>query len=538
VKTSDDLRTLPLIVLRNLVPLPGEEVAIELTRPESVATAERLASGDACALAVQDEAWREEVPALDEGMDALLGVAVTARVEASERKNGASVLRVTVLGRAELDGVAANDAGPRRSAVVRPIAARGDEALLARLGGLVGDQRDALSDAARALLDASGDAGVDAGAALDAVAPTFAADASERRALLLESDPARRLALLAPWIERRRAWAATVGGFEVLPPDQLDEVWVLRDDGPARIEAKLAAGEITEREADELRQYREKGFVLWPGLIDEAEIDALVRDVRSIGEHPGRFVTTDHRRGAFYRFSGPDFDAYESIFDTYVNFASARRVSYHPRILRFLELLFEEPPVAMQQLLFQRSNQHKMHQDTAYVRVQEPLRMAATWIALEDVVEGRGELAYYEGSHRIPHQVFSTGGKWFDLEHDDEDASVRHVVEESERLGCTKHGFLAKKGDVFLWAADLVHGSAPRTRPDEETRLSCVTHYSPLSAKPLWFLFTPDRCGLAPYGERAFVASSHYALADGAPLPDLASGDAPLAPGLKHPLPS
>lgn len=539
--TKVEPHTLPLIVLRNVVPLPGESVALDLVRASSLATAAGLAVGDHCALALQVEPWRESLPPLIDLLDALHDVVLVARVEALEGDGEARTLRAVVLERAELVAVAGADGDlggtggdEERSAAVRTIVPRHDARTLERLRAVIGDQLDAVGEAARSVL-ARGD---DASRAADAVAPTFAADAQERTALALEVDPGRRVDLLAALVERRRAWSATVGGFEILPPQELDEIWVLRDDAPERVESLLASGAITHEEAQDLVHYREKGFVVWPGLVDEADIDALVHDVRSIQRHPGRFVTTDHRRGAFYRYSDDGFDAYESIFDTYVNFASARRVSYHPRVLRFLELLFEEPPVAMQQLLFQRSNQHRMHQDTAYVRVQEPLRMAATWIALEDVVEGRGELAYYEGSHRIPHQVFSSGSKWFDLEHDDEDASVRHVVEESERLGCERRSFIAKKGDVFLWAADLVHGSAPRTRPEEETRLSCVTHYSPLSAKPLWFLFTPDRCGLAPYGDRAFVASSHYALEDGRPLPDVAAGDAALTPGLKHPLPS
>jgi ectoine hydroxylase-related dioxygenase (phytanoyl-CoA dioxygenase family) len=161
--------------------------------------------------------------------------------------------------------------------------------------------------------------------------------------------------------------------------------------------------------------------------------------------------------------------------------------------------------------------------------VQQPLHLSATWIALEDVVEGRGELVYLEGSHRIPHQIFKDGVKWFNLERDDAAAAIRYVEEESAKLRCPKKSFLAKKGDVFLWAADLVHGSATRTRPDHETRLSCVTHYVPKTAQPLWFMFSPDRRGLEPWGERAWLASSHYE------LPRTTSGL--LTPTLKLPLP-
>ena len=65
--------------------------------------------------------------------------------------------------------------------------------------------------------------------------------------------------------------------------------------------------------------------------------------------------------------------------DTYVNFESARRVCFHPKVLHFLQLLFEERPVAFQQLLFQRSNGHPLHQDTAYVTLEKPLEIINIW---------------------------------------------------------------------------------------------------------------------------------------------------------------
>jgi hypothetical protein len=226
-------------------------------------------------------------------------------------------------------------------------------------------------------------------------------------------------------------------------------------------------------------------------------------------------VTTDHRHGLPYRYSDADFDAYESIFDLYVNFESAGRLCYHPTILRFLELLFEARPVAFQQLLFQRSNQHQLHQDTAYVGVDQPLLMAATWIALEDVVQGRGELTYFEGSHRIPHFFFKDGSKRFGYGKDDPAPVARHMQEHMRALGCRKHDFLARKGDVFLWAADLVHGSNPRTRPDHETRRACVTHYCPETTRPFWFRVFKGHRGFQEWGKSARIASCYYALPKG-----------------------
>jgi len=290
------------------------------------------------------------------------------------------------------------------------------------------------------------------------------------------------------------------------------DLWPMLPGAANRLARAVAAGDMTPDEASQLTQFATRGYVIFPRAIEPELLDRLVRDVRSIADHPGRFVITDHKNGRAQRFSGADFDAYESIFDTYVNFESARRVCFHPVVLRFLTLLFDTPPLAFQQLLFQRSNQHPLHQDTSVVCVEEPLLMAASWIALEDVVPGRGELTYYEGSHRILAYAYADGTRRFNPKVDDAEAARRHLVEQCERLGCKKQDFFAKKGDVFVWAADLVHGSNPRTRPEYETRLSLVTHYCPTTTTPFWFRFHPQHRTAIPFEGKARLASALYTL--------------------------
>ncbi len=105
--------------------------------------------------------------------------------------------------------------------------------------------------------------------------------------------------------------------------------------------------------------------------------------------------------------------------------------------------------------------------------------LAASWIALEDVTEGSGELAYFDRSHKLPHYLFKDGTKRVDFKVDDYVACARMLEDMCKSRGLAYERLLAKKGDVFFWAADLVHRSHPRTLPDDTSRLSCVTHYCP-----------------------------------------------------------
>jgi ectoine hydroxylase-related dioxygenase (phytanoyl-CoA dioxygenase family) len=177
--------------------------------------------------------------------------------------------------------------------------------------------------------------------------------------------------------------------------------------------------------------------------------------------------------------------------------------------------VFDTKPVACQQLLFQRSNGHRVHQDTSVVAVEDPMLLTASWIALEDVTEGSGELAFYDKSHRLPHYLFNDGTKRIDFTVDDNDLYVAELEKACRRQSMTYERFLAKKGDVFFWTADLVHRSHPRTLPDDTSRLSCVTHYHPATTTPFWFRHHPDRRQMIELGDRGSYVSTHYKLAPG-----------------------
>ncbi len=168
--------------------------------------------------------------------------------------------------------------------------------------------------------------------------------------------------------------------------------------------------------------------------------------------------------------------------------------------------------VAIQQLLFQRSNGHLVHQDTSVVAVEDPLLMTASWIALEDVVEGSGELAFYDGSHKLPHYLFKNGTKRMDFAVDSGQDYTDALEKACREADMPYERFLARKGDVFLWAADLVHRSHPRQLPDGTSRLSCVTHYHPATTQPFWFRFHPERTALRSHNDLAAYTSSHYPL--------------------------
>lgn len=294
----------------------------------------------------------------------------------------------------------------------------------------------------------------------------------------------------------------------------LSNLWTDAPNALSRLDQLVGQGVVSAGLSDSLAHFIEHGWLIMPRAIEPALTDRFVHDIRGLHRHPGMFVRTDHRNGGgSLQVTGTTPDRFESLLDLYVNLESSRRVCMHPRITEFLIAVFRARPLAFQQLLFQRSNGHLFHQDTAFVAVEEPLFLAATWIALEDVVEGSGELAYYDASHRLPHVLFSNGTKRFDFAIDDQQAYAQQLDAMCKERGLPYQRFMAKKGDVLFWAADLVHRSHPRVLPEGTSRLSCVTHYCPATVHPFWFRFHPDNRGIEPDGGGAGAfASSFYRL--------------------------
>jgi ectoine hydroxylase-related dioxygenase (phytanoyl-CoA dioxygenase family) len=159
-----------------------------------------------------------------------------------------------------------------------------------------------------------------------------------------------------------------------------------------------------------------------------------------------------------------------------------------------------------------------MHQDTAYVVVSSPLQLSAAWIALEDVQPGSGELMYYRGSHRLPEYLFSGEHKHWSPERDGPEQHAewaRLLNENAERLGMERQTFLARKGDVLIWSADLAHGGSPVTDASL-TRRSLVGHFCPAGVDPNYYSYRPERRARQPFGG-GWYSSEYYDLAPAAP---------------------
>lgn len=279
-------------------------------------------------------------------------------------------------------------------------------------------------------------------------------------------------------------------------------LWTDRGDALDLVEGKLELGRVTAHQAQLLRAFITDGYVVLKGAVPPLTLWRARRALAAAyaGKIPG------------LKFSCPELgvdvgpwkpgmtEVPAKALELHAHSRAVRDAIFAPAISRFLRLIFDRPALASQTLGFWRGSAQGAHQDTAYVTYTLPMQFAASWIALEDVCAGAGELFYYAGSQRLGDFLYDGEFKgvseglrlrpgW--RPQPEEEAHQRSLVSRSAQEGCEERTFLARRGDALIWAADLAHGGKPISL--ERSRRSIVSHYCPAEVAPLYFESSPRK---------------------------------------------
>lgn len=291
-------------------------------------------------------------------------------------------------------------------------------------------------------------------------------------------------------------------------------LWIDRTDFAQQLEQRTRTDGLRSELAMQLRSFEQRGVVVLERGASDAEltgfenaISAAFREGHAhlISQNPGDnsprpVLAGMNRRGV-------------RIVDSYGALPQALDLLSSPALVDFLQALFAERPKLFQSLSFDTGSEQGFHQDTAYVVVDRPLEIVGCWVALEDVKLGSGELQYIIGSHRLPDFDFGGNRKHWRPTEDAPDSHARWtrwLVEESQRRGLAVESFLARRGDILVWHADVAHGGAPITHP-EYSRKSLVGHFCPESVVPAYVKELPTRAKTLRHREIAYC-SWHYDL--------------------------
>ncbi len=278
------------------------------------------------------------------------------------------------------------------------------------------------------------------------------------------------------------------------------DLWIDRDDAPAEIARRRAAGALTAREAENLEKFWRDGYFVFRPTVASDLFAAVCEDVdRLWREQPPWMAFALH--SLLTRFPGDEAEKRRPssrIADLHDFSTPALELYLHPEIFRYVELILGEPAVATQSLYFEWGSMQALHRDPIHVRMTPPAHLVASWLALETIQPGSGELHYVPGSHRLPYFAFSPGRYIFDHRRDAPERAREAEVWDLEL--CARHGLAAvplrcEQGECLLWHHSLLHGGGPLA--DERlTRQSFVVHYTSRANMP-----TTKNSYLDPYVE-------------------------------------
>lgn len=256
-------------------------------------------------------------------------------------------------------------------------------------------------------------------------------------------------------------------------PDSKSQPWLDQPDALVQVERRLARRKITAKQAEICRFWHEHGYYVARGAIDPATIDATwaaYEDAITRGDlilsqekaadddlHPGRSLNPHQTVGL--------------IDDLLKN----------PALLDFCSLVLGRKAIPFQTIASHKGSQQSEHSDSIHMTTYPLGYLAACWVAMEDIHVDSGPLVYYPGSHRWPYVFSHDVGispsdfqeKGYAAYAERYEPAMRRAVEEHD---AQKQHFIARKGDVLFWHANLVHGGSPRNAI-QHSRKALVHHY-------------------------------------------------------------
>lgn len=272
-------------------------------------------------------------------------------------------------------------------------------------------------------------------------------------------------------------------------------MWVDRRDAHELLEKRRT--DYGEELADSFAHFIDRGYVVFKGAVPTELCDEYLTFVEETWRKPPTALYA-HWNRQVVELSMAIYDEVAKVSDLHYHFRRAEELVYPKVVHDFLRALYEREPVVFQTMTMRKGSEEELHTDTGPLTLTEPLGLAASWLALEDVDPLAGALQYVPGSHK--HEVLVNG---VTKAHNGDFIGYGKALAEqrrrSDEAGLKTERFLAKKGDVFIWAADLLHGGAPiedRTR----TRKSIVSHFTPYGAFPTFYDYSQVGCVRYPGG--------------------------------------
>lgn len=258
----------------------------------------------------------------------------------------------------------------------------------------------------------------------------------------------------------RRPLAASLSSKDF--PDKESRAWLDIEHSGEIASAKEQFNCFPSIIQKQLLVWSDNGYIILEKYFDEATISKVNEEIEMLVRQGKINPTHDNKLMFANRIS-------ETI----------REITFQKSLIDILDFILGKDVIPFQTINFIYGSSQRAHSDSIHMTTYPLGYLIAVWIALEDSTMDNGPLFYYPGSHRLPYLLnhdFNEGETSFTLgknDYRDYEDRLEDVIKEKK---LERKIFLAKKGDVFIWHANLIHGGMP-VKNIALTRKSMVIHY-------------------------------------------------------------
>ncbi len=219
---------------------------------------------------------------------------------------------------------------------------------------------------------------------------------------------------------------------------------------------------FSEEHKGELLNWSDDGFAILRTFFSERQIDEVNSEVEAL--------VADNK--ADWRYG-------KKIMFAHKQLKSIKDLAENGPLKQVCQMLLGQDINLFQSINFLEGSEQKTHSDSIHMSTYPQGNLIAAWVALEDISLDQGPLHYYQGSHKLPYimnEDYDHGGSGMLLGKTPYDFYEKKIEELVSSKALKKEVFEAKKGDVFIWHANLLHGGEPHLNK-ELSRKSMVFHY-------------------------------------------------------------
>jgi ectoine hydroxylase len=245
-------------------------------------------------------------------------------------------------------------------------------------------------------------------------------------------------------------------------PDKESQAWLDKGDSKLLVPGKDKFHSFGGDVQQQLTSWSDNGYIILKNFFDDTTTESINQEVEILLQKKKLHFTHDHKLMFANRIS-----------------KAIQNITIEKKLTDILSFILDKEIIPFQTINFLQGSNQRAHSDSIHMTTYPLGYLIAVWIALEDTNPENGPLFYYPGSHRLPYLLnndFNEGETAFTLgkkDYADYEDVLEKLVDENH---FEKKVFLAKKGDVFIWHANLVHGGSPVLN-SALTRKSMVIHY-------------------------------------------------------------